>query len=114
ALLGYQDLEATVAELPPRDTHLLQDLEGRDPDDAATKLSYEKGYFLLRLIEETVGREPWDAFLRDYFDRHAFQSMTTQEFLDELTARFRNLDASIHLDKWINGPGIPPNVPIVH
>jgi leukotriene A-4 hydrolase/aminopeptidase len=114
ALLGYQDLEATVAELPPRDTHLLQDLAGRDPDDAATKLPYEKGYFFLRLIEETAGREPWDAFLRDYFDRHAFQSMTTQGFLEELNARFPQLDESIKIDRWINGPGIPPNVPIVH
>ena len=114
ALLGYQDLVATVAELPPRDTHLLGDLEGRDPDDAATKLPYEKGYFLLRLIEETVGRVAWDAFLRGYFDRHAFESMTTQGFLDELTARFPGLDAKIAIDKWINGPGIPPNAPKVH
>ena len=114
ALLGYQDLEATVAELPPRDTHLFGDFEGRDPDDAATKLPYEKGYFFLRLIEETVGREPWDAFLREYFDRNAFQSMTTAGFLEKLNARFPELDSQIAIDKWINGPGIPPNVPIVH
>ncbi|HUP60071.1 MAG TPA: M1 family metallopeptidase [Thermoanaerobaculia bacterium] len=114
ALLGYQDLEATVAELPPRDTHLLQDLAGRDPDDAATKLPYEKGYFLLRLIEETVGREKWDAFLRDYFDRHAFHSMTTVEFLEELKSAFPNIDEPVTIDKWVNGPGIPNNVPIVH
>ncbi|HEX8254257.1 MAG TPA: M1 family aminopeptidase/hydrolase, partial [Thermoanaerobaculia bacterium] len=31
ALLGYQDLEATVAELPSRDTHLFLDLTDRDP-----------------------------------------------------------------------------------
>ena len=114
ALLGYQDLEQTVAELLPHDTHLLLNLEGRDPDEAATKLPYEKGYFFLRLIEETVGREPWDAFLREYFDRHAFESMTTQGFLAELNARFTKLDSEIAIDKWINGPGIPPNVPIVH
>src|SRR6185503_12044806 len=48
ALLGMQDLEQTVKELPPRDTHLLLDLAGRDPDEGATKLPYEKGYFLLR------------------------------------------------------------------
>jgi len=114
ALLGYQDLEATVAELPPRDTHLVGDLEGRDPDDAATKLPYEKGYSFLRLIEETVGREPWDAFLREYFDSHAFQSMTTAGFLEELNARFPELDAAINIDQWINGPGIPPNAPKVH
>ena len=114
ALLGYQDLEATVAELPPADTHLLQNLEGRDPDEAATKLPYEKGYFFLRLVEETVGREPWDAFLRRYFDSHAFESMTTAGFLERLNAAFPSLDQAINIDRWINGPGIPPNCPIVH
>ncbi|HEX2122798.1 MAG TPA: M1 family metallopeptidase, partial [Thermoanaerobaculia bacterium] len=113
ALLGHQDLEQTVAELPPRDTHLLIDLQGRDPDEAATKLPYEKGYFLLRLIEETVGRAPWDEFLREYFDRHAFMSMTTNAWLGELKARFPELDAKVDLNRWVNGPGIPDNAPVV-
>jgi leukotriene-A4 hydrolase len=112
ALLGFQDLEATVAELPPRDTHLFLDLTGRDPDEAATKLPYEKGYFLLRLLEERVGRAKWDVFLRDYFDRHAFESMTTSAFVEELTRTFPNLPFDLNL--WINGPGIPDNAPIVH
>jgi leukotriene-A4 hydrolase len=118
ALLGYQDLEATVAELPARDTHLYLDLTGRDPDEAATKLAYEKGYFLLRLIEETVGREAWDAFLRDYFDRHAFQSMTTAEFVDELRdkllAKHPSSEDHIGVEQWVHTPGIPVNVPQVH
>ena len=114
ALLGRQDLEATVAELPPRDTHLFLDLTGRDPDEAATKLPYEKGYFLLRLIEESVSRAKWDAFLREYFDRHAFQSMTTDAFLEELTAAFPELERRIDVHLWVHGPGIPDNAPIVH
>jgi leukotriene-A4 hydrolase len=118
ALLGYQDLEATVAELPPRDTHLYLDLTGRDPDEAATKLAYEKGYFLLRLIEETVGRAAWDAFLRDYFDRHAFQSMTTAAFMDELRekllAQHPGAEDQIGVEQWVHTPGIPVNVPQVH
>jgi len=111
ALLGFQDLESTVAELQPRDTHLFLDLTGRDPDEAATKLPYEKGYFLLRLLEETVGREKWDGFLRAYFDRHAFQSMTTAQFLKELREAFP--DADVAIESWINGPGIPANAPKV-
>jgi aminopeptidase N len=111
ALLGRQDLEQVVAELgkESRDTHLLLDLAGRDPDDAATKLAYEKGYFLLRLIEEAVGRAAWDKFLRHYFDRHAFQSMTTQQFVAELRAAFPSIDT----EPWVNGPGIPSNAPVV-
>lgn len=111
ARLGMQDLEQVVEELgkDSRDTHLLLDLTGRDPDDAANKLAYEKGYFLLRLVEETVGRAAFDAFLRDYFDRHAFQSMTTAEFVAELKKAFPSIDTN----KWIHGPGIPPDVPKV-
>ena len=114
ALLGRQDLEATVAELPERDTHLFLDLTGRDPDEAATKLPYEKGYFLLRLIEETVGRARWDAFLRDYFDRHAFHSMTTEAFVAELRSAFPQLEEKVDVNVWIHGPGIPDNAPVVH
>ncbi|HYH06344.1 MAG TPA: M1 family metallopeptidase [Thermoanaerobaculia bacterium] len=114
SLLGYQDLEDTVAELPARDTHLFLDLTGRDPDEAATKLAYEKGYFLLRLIEETVGREAFDAFLRRYFDEHAFQSMTTQAFIvelrEKLLAQFPGSEDRIGVEQWINTPGIPENV----
>jgi leukotriene-A4 hydrolase len=117
ALLGYQDLEATIAELPARDTHLFLDLADRDPDDAATKLAYEKGYFLLRLIEETVGREAWDAFLRDYFDRHAFHSMTTAAFLDDLRtnllSKMEGAEDRISLEQWVHAPGIPENAPAV-
>jgi leukotriene-A4 hydrolase len=113
ALLGYQDLQATVAELPAPDTHLFLDLTGRDPDEAATKLPYEKGYFLLRLIEETVGRTEWDAFLRDYFARHAFHSMTTTAFVEELNKAFPRLGDKVDVNVWINGPGIPDNAPVV-
>jgi leukotriene-A4 hydrolase len=113
ALLGRQDLESTVAELPERDTHLFLDLAGRDPDDAATKLPYEKGYFLLRLIEETVGRAAWDRFLRDYFDRHAFQSMTTDGFVTELKSAFPKLGEKVDVNVWIHGPGIPANASVV-
>ena len=118
ALLGYQDFEEAVGELPARDTHLFFDLEGRDPDEGATKLPYEKGYFLLRLIEETVGREAWDAFLREYFDRHAFQSMTTEAFLAELRSKLLSKipgsEERIALEQWVYSPGIPENAPQVH
>ncbi len=119
ARLGLQDLEATVRELGPdsADTHLLLDLTGRDPDDAANKLAYEKGYFLLRLIEETVGRESFDAFLRDYFERHAFQSMTTRAFVDDLRknllSKHPGAEDRIGVGRWVEGPGIPSNVPRV-
>ncbi|HEV8657931.1 MAG TPA: M1 family metallopeptidase [Thermoanaerobaculia bacterium] len=119
ARLGMQDLEQTIQELGAEspDTHLLLNLEGRDPDDAANKLAYEKGYFFLRLVEETVGRATFDAYLRDYFDRNAFRSMTTDTFVEDLRknllAGAAGAEQKITIERWISGPGVPENVPRV-
>lgn len=111
--LGWRDLQATIAETEPRDTHLHLALEGRDPDDGMSDIAYEKGANFLRTIERTVGRERFDAWLRSYFDRHAFQPMTTEVFLRDLRENLikgdRALEQNLMLDAWINGPGIPSN-----
>jgi aminopeptidase N len=113
--LGRQDLERAVADETPRDTWLELDLAGRDPDEGPTKIPYEKGSLFLRLIEETVGRERFDAFLRDYFDRFAFESMDTATFLKHLSDEL--LDPAgvsaddLQLEAWVHGPGVPSNAP---
>ncbi len=118
-LLGLQDLERQLGELgaESRDTHLFLDLAGRDPDDGMTDVAYEKGYFFLRMLEERVGRERFDAFLRDYFDRNAFRSLTTAQFVDQLRRHLfagdPELEAEARIDAWIHGPGLPDNAPAV-
>jgi aminopeptidase N len=69
-------------------------LEAGGPTSDGTKLygetggqlAYFKGAVFLRTIEATVGRAQWDAYLRSYFDRHAFQPQTTAGFLKDLRA----------------------------
>ena len=89
------------------------DLKGRNPDDGATQVPYEKGQALLRLIEVTVGRERFDAYLKGYLARHAFQSITTAMFLDDIRANLIQGDAALEqrlqLDAWIYQPGMPAN-----
>ncbi|MEM8962271.1 MAG: M1 family metallopeptidase [Acidobacteriota bacterium] len=109
ATLGWQDLDHTLAGLPTRDTHLRLDLAGRDPDDGMTDVAYEKGNFFLRTIEEEVGRERFDAFLRKWFDDNAFKAVTTDGFITAITNDLLSeaeADA-IDLTAWIDGPGIP-------
>ena len=111
AILGYTDLEASVEDLGKenKDTHLKLDLKDRDPDEGMTDIAYEKGYFFLREIEYTVGREKFDAFLRSYFEEYAFKPMTTEKFLDYLQTEIGlpgNLN-SPDPEKWVYGPGIP-------
>ncbi len=112
ALLGRQDLDRTMAEIAhgphPEDTRLKLHLEGRDPDDGVTDVAYEKGYAFLRTIEERVGREKFDAFVRRYFDEHAFQSMTTERFLELLDAQLLKPNKVVmNTDAWIQGDGLP-------
>ena len=61
-------------------------------------------------MEERVGRKKWDAFLKGYFDKHAFRSMTTEGFLKYLNA---NLSHDADLKKWVYGPGLPADCPEV-
>ncbi|HEX2189168.1 MAG TPA: M1 family metallopeptidase [Longimicrobiaceae bacterium] len=116
ANLGWQELQETVEDVGGRehpDTRLHIDLAGRDPDAGMTEIAYEKGATFLRTIEEAVGRERWDAYLRSYFDRHAFQPMTTERFLEDLRANLIRGDSALErrigLQEWVYGTGVPAN-----
>ena len=108
--LGLTEVKDELATLPPGDQHLYIDLTGRDPDEAPG-IVYEKGALFLRRIEEAVGREQWDAFLREYFASHAFQSMDTRRFLEYLHEKLPAADQKVALNEWINGPGLPKSTP---
>lgn len=117
ALLSYKDMVDEIDELghTSRDTHLLLDIaKERDPDEGMTGVAYDKGYHFLRLVEETVGRERFDAFLRGWFDSHAFQSATTGDFVGYLNAELLDENPqwkeAVDLDAWVYGPGIPSNL----
>ena len=112
-VLGWGDLQRTLADLPAADTRLKIDLTGRDPDDGLTDIAYEKGAAFLRTIERIAGRERFDAWLRGYFDRHAFQPMTTERFLQDIREHLVKGDAALEsqlmMDAWIYQPGMPSN-----
>ncbi|HLN93447.1 MAG TPA: leukotriene A4 hydrolase C-terminal domain-containing protein, partial [Thermoanaerobaculia bacterium] len=115
AVLGRQDLEKEMADLPDKDEVLHVDLAGRDPDDGFTDVPYEKGALLMRLLEETFGRQQFDRFLRSYFDHFAFQSITTEDFVRYLKSNLFDaspeLAARIPLEEWIERPGLPAGAP---
>ena len=111
AVLGRQELEREMAKLPPQDQILHIDLKGRDPDDGVTSVPYEKGALFLRSLEQTYGREKFDAFLRGYFNHFAFQSITTGIFLDYLQKHLLNGTTAIPLEEWMNKPGLPASAP---
>jgi len=118
-VLSKGELENTIKELGDNnpDSHLYLNLKDRDPDDGMSDIAYEKGRFFLTTIEMAVGREKWDAFLKKYFAEHAFQSITTDVFLDYLNKELIHDDAAlkskINIDAWVYGPGLPANCPVI-
>ncbi|CAN5300094.1 M1 family metallopeptidase [soil metagenome] len=114
--LGWSDLQGAIKDaggLTGADTRLHLDLSGRDPDDGMTDIAYQKGATFLRTIEKAVGRPRWDAYLKAYFARHAFQSQTTAGFVADLRANLikgdPKLEAAIGIDKWVYEAGLPDN-----
>jgi leukotriene-A4 hydrolase len=84
-------------------------------EPAAASSAYEKGKLFLRMLEQVIGRERFDRFVRPYFDTFAFQSMDTRRFLDYLKQNlFSDSDEKmkeLQVDQWVYGPGVPSNAP---
>ena len=88
-----------------------------DPDNSSSATVYQKGAWFLSFLENRFGRETFDAWLKSYFDRHAFQSMTTVKLVADLKQNLlaanpgKVTDAEI--EEWVYGPGIPASAPKV-
>lgn len=112
--IEFQDLAATVEDMEngehPEDTHLKLHLDDRDPDEGMSDIAYVKGAFFLRTIEKEVGRKKFDIFLKDYFDSHAFETISTEDFVDYLNAELLEPNkVDFNVEEWIYQPGIPDN-----
>ncbi|WP_408635781.1 M1 family metallopeptidase [Paraneptunicella aestuarii] len=115
SVLGYQDLQEDVAALPEKDEILAIDLRGRDPDDVFSDIPYEKGALFLREIEQSIGRDNFDAFLKQYFKHFAFQSITTDQFIaylqETLLQQYPDKLNMARINQWVFEPGIPEGAP---
>lgn len=115
-----QELDNTISDIAEsehkEDSKLKLALEGRSPDDGMTDIAYNKGYFFLRLIEETVGREKFDSFVKEYFTSHSFQVMDTETFITYLKEKLIDEETAkkINIDAWVYEEGIPDNIPLIH
>ncbi len=115
-VLGMQGLAEEMRTLPEPDQVLHIDLSGRNPDDGMTGVPYEKGAAFLRRLEQIVGRPAMDAFLRQWFDEHAFRSVTTATFLAFLDQRLLRdhpeQKAQIDVERWVQQAGLPTDAPV--
>jgi aminopeptidase N len=112
AAIGVSDLaESRKTVEVAGDRTLLPNLSGRDPDDAFSNVPYEQGCLFLVFLESKFGRDAFDTFLRKWFDEHAFQSATTEEFLSFLKTNLLDTKpgtvTDAQIQEWLHTEGIP-------
>jgi len=112
--IEFQELqhenEDILAGDHPEDTHLKLNLDGRDPDEGMTSIAYIKGALFLKTLEEAVGRDKFDPFLKGYFASHEFQPVTTEMFVEYLNLNLlQPNNITFNVDEWVYGKGIPAN-----
>ncbi len=110
-VLGLADLKDSMSHLDKIDWSLVRKAPALDPDAVFSTVPYERGNLFLTWLETQYGRSAFDAFLRGWFDDHAFQSATTAQFLaylhDKLMAQQPGKITEAQLDAWLNQPEIP-------
>jgi aminopeptidase N len=105
--ISTRDIDRKLAELGSASPQTsLAHSYGRDiaPDDFPEDMAYDKGALFLRTLEQTYGRATFDAFLRGWFDQHAFQPADTKMFVADAK---RVLGTKVNVDKWLYEGGIP-------
>ncbi len=111
-VIRQRELRAQIGREPePLQRLRLGSLAGLDPDEAGSLVSYSKGQWFLQTLEQRFGRAALDAFLRRWFDRHAFQSVTTDDLeaalRAELLGKRPEALAGAELTAWLDGAGLP-------
>ena len=105
----YKDLDPKLQALALKPDAL------PDPDGSSSATVYTKGAWFLQFLEQRFGRGTFDAFLKDYFDHFAFQSIPTATFVEyakaNLLARNPGKVTEAELEAWIYQPGVPDSAP---
>jgi len=112
AVIAQRELREALPGVPgPQQRLRVASLAGLDPDETPSEIAYTKGRWFLATLEQRFGRAALDAFLRRWFERHAFQSVTTEDLVAalraDLLARRPGALPEAELAAWLDGGGVP-------
>ena len=93
-----------------RFTQLVWPLSGEDPDEAFSRVPYEKGFNFLYHLEGLVGTEQFEAFAKQYLQQFKFATVSSGEFKDFFLSKFASVPAiqALDWDLLFYGRGMPP------
>lgn len=76
-------------------------------NEKASSLSfYQKGAWALFALNETIGDEAFDKAVKSYLQKHAYQNVTTDDFLQEIDFA-PDFDTNAFRKKWLEGIVFP-------
>ena len=101
-------------------TAIVPNLLGRHPDDAFSKIPYEKGfnflYYIEKIINDNAKEDLFKFILRRYFKKFRFMSVSSNDFKEHLFKEIldyfkedkgKKIIDEIKWDEWLYKPGIP-------
>jgi leukotriene-A4 hydrolase len=92
-------------------TRLKFDQTGLDPNLCLTVIAYTKGCEFLKLLEDAVGRQIFDSFVKEYLNTYKFRSITTEEFISFLKQELPEAARAVDINEWLYGTGFPDTAP---
>jgi aminopeptidase N len=76
-------------------------------NEKASSLSfYQKGALALHVMHEAIGDEKFDAAVRNYLKKYAYQNVTTKDFLDEVNL-VSDFNTTEFRKKWLESAVFP-------
>ena len=121
-MIAYKDLIDDIYKFGESKSFsaTIPNLIGRHPDDAFSKIPYEKGfnflYYIEKIINENAKKDLFRSILKNYFNKYRFMSVSTNDFKEHLFKEiYNNFNESlakkiiddIKWDEWLYKPGIP-------
>jgi aminopeptidase N len=110
-VLSYRDLQRGLEKVSPEMQALAPTKNIDDPNLSQGGLHYQKGQLFMQHLEHVFGRDQFDPFLAGYFKRFAFQSISSEQFLDymdqNLLQEFPRKFTRSQAEEWLYQAGIP-------
>jgi aminopeptidase N len=98
---------STMARALEAEAQSLHPVRPPDPEKNVLEffddISYQKGAWVLRMLEKRLGRDKMDAFLKGWFERHAFKAVTTSTLEAELAPLMGPDAARAFFDQFVRG-----------
>ena len=115
-VLGYRELLGNFEQVPEDMQALAPRMTREAGEDSQGTIHYYKGQLFLEYLEAAFGREAFDKFLNGYFETFAWQTITTETFLDYLDRELLSVEGApltrADVEPWLYEPGLPADAPV--